>query len=150
MSLMTKTTILYQHEFASAHRLQGHPGKCAHLHGHNYIATFEIEDMKNSGDMVMDFGTVKKVIGQYIDRFYDHAVILDSKDRLYNAILQVDKKTRFVLLNERPTAEVIAKTLLNDCNAFLSAYNTPEVQYMIISVTIQESMGQSAVARLAE
>lgn len=139
---MNRTTILYTHEFASAHRLQGHPGKCAHLHGHNYIVTLEIENTDNHDDMVLDFGVVKGFVHNYLNKSYDHAVILQDNDPLWQAIRKTDPDTKFVLYTERPTAEVMAKAILNDLN--ISLWQTMSGSYRIISVTVQESTGQSA------
>lgn len=140
---MSKTTILYTHEFASAHRLQGHPGKCAHLHGHNYIATIELEDTRDHiDDMVLDFGVVKSTIGKWLDETYDHAVILKSNDPLYKAIKGADPDTKFVILMHRPTAEIMAKAILNDLNICIHEKVCPA--YRVNCVTLQESTGQSA------
>lgn len=139
---MSKTTILYTHEFASAHRLQGHPGKCAHLHGHNYVVTLEVEDTENQHDMVLDFGVVKQFIHDYLDRAYDHAVILQDNDPLWQILRKADPGTKFVLYTQRPTAEVMAKAILNDLNIHL--WQLMGNQYRIISATLQESTGQSA------
>lgn len=144
---MSKNTILYTHEIASAHRLQGHPGKCAHLHGHNYIITFELEDRLNKDDMVMDFGHVKRILGGYLDEHYDHATLLQFKDPLYDAIKLADEETKFILFYERPTAEMIATQILQDCNMVLRKHNKDnQASYNIVKVIVQESTGQSAVA----
>jgi len=46
-------------EIDAAHRLDSHPGKCANLHGHHWLITFEIStDKLTEMDMVVDFGTL--------------------------------------------------------------------------------------------
>jgi 6-pyruvoyltetrahydropterin/6-carboxytetrahydropterin synthase len=76
-------------EFAYAHFLEGHKGKCCQLHGHNGILEVEVapntfgmlnsynkqckeghlEPLENS--MVMDFGDLKKV-QEHVIEYLDH------------------------------------------------------------------------------
>lgn len=70
-------TIFKDHTFAAAHSIRGHPGKCRHLHGHNYrvrvhVAARELDDL----GMVVDFADLKRVVGEVLGPF-DHRVIND-------------------------------------------------------------------------
>ena len=56
--------IVREIHFSYGHRLVGHPGKCAHLHGHNGRVQIEVSSkMLNSQNMVMDFSEIRESIG---------------------------------------------------------------------------------------
>jgi 6-pyruvoyltetrahydropterin/6-carboxytetrahydropterin synthase len=59
--------------FSAAHRLPRHPGKCMHVHGHNYRFTVTIagEPDSHSG-MIMDFGDIDAVVREQILTVVDH------------------------------------------------------------------------------
>jgi 6-pyruvoyltetrahydropterin/6-carboxytetrahydropterin synthase len=68
-------TIAKDVTFAAAHFIEGHPGPCQHLHGHNYrVRVFLSADELDDLGMVVDFADLKKLIGAVVDRF-DHRVI---------------------------------------------------------------------------
>ena len=61
-----------QGAFEAAHQIPGYPGKCARLHGHNWVveATVRGTQLDRLG-MLVDFKTVKAALGAVLDRF-DH------------------------------------------------------------------------------
>ncbi len=68
-------TISKEVTFAAAHFIEGHPGPCRRLHGHNYrVRVFLRADELDELGMVIDFADLKKLIGSVVDRF-DHQVI---------------------------------------------------------------------------
>lgn len=70
-------------EFDAGHRVLGHEGKCAHLHGHRYVA--EVSVFAPSLDKlgrVIDFSCLKRIVGGWIDRNWDHNMILHPGDPL--------------------------------------------------------------------
>lgn len=69
--------------FDTAHRVLGHKGKCRHLHGHTFRAevTLSTQDVNELG-MVVDFGDVKALVGAWIDKMWDHNIILHPDDPL--------------------------------------------------------------------
>jgi 6-pyruvoyltetrahydropterin/6-carboxytetrahydropterin synthase len=73
-------------EFDAAHRVLGHGGKCRHLHGHRYAAEVTLAPVAGEGldalGMVIDFGEIKQVIGEWIDKHLDHNILLHSADPL--------------------------------------------------------------------
>lgn len=102
-------------EFAAAHHLPGHEGKCANVHGHTY--TVEVEFMRTAGilsqkGMVIDFDEVSEQCKPVIDA-------LDHRD--LNAIMPM------------PTAENIAEWLAEK----LGMIFTGEVE--VIRVRVWES-----------
>lgn len=51
-----------EREFSAAHRMRGHPGACARLHGHNYrvLLTVEGEQLDDTGILV-DFADLRRI-----------------------------------------------------------------------------------------
>jgi 6-pyruvoyltetrahydropterin/6-carboxytetrahydropterin synthase len=99
--------------FDAAHRVVGHEGKCKDLHGHRYTAEITCAGTQlDALGRVIDFGVVKERIGGWIDQHWDHTVILWQSDAtLANAIAEVTRQ-RIFLLPDNPTAENMAKYLL--------------------------------------
>jgi 6-pyruvoyltetrahydropterin/6-carboxytetrahydropterin synthase len=55
-------------DFAAAHIVRGHQGKCARLHGHNWKVQVVVEScMLNDLGMGMDFADLKKLAAEVID-----------------------------------------------------------------------------------
>lgn len=115
--------------FCAGHRVVGHEGKCAHLHGHDYGV--EIHARANSLDSVgrvIDFSVIKERVGGWIDANWDHKTLLWAKDKLRHIVAngaeffesgnEDDKRQAkqalgsFVVGSFNPTAENIAAHLL--------------------------------------
>ena len=90
--------------FSYGHRLLGHKGKCARLHGHNGRVRIEIaaEKLDRLG-MVMDFYDIQKTIGEWIDKTIDHRMILSESDPLVAPLQKAGEP--LVLIKKNPTAE---------------------------------------------
>lgn len=113
-------TLKVEGAFEAAHQLPDYPGKCARLHGHNWVveAVVKGRDLDKLG-MLVDFKTVKKALNNVLDR-YDH--------RFLNELVPFNTGVN-------PTAENLARiifTELEDNEAF-----TAEVQ--LAAVTVFES-----------
>lgn len=80
-------------QFAAAHLIRGHPGKCSRLHGHNWRIRLSVscEELDEFG-IGIDFSDIKEVL---------HAIIGELDHRNLNDL------AAFATLN--PTAENIAK-----------------------------------------
>ena len=63
-------------DFSSAHLISEHQGKCSNLHGHNYTLTAELGGRLNKMMMVRDFGEVKNVLHEVVDKL-DHKYLND-------------------------------------------------------------------------
>ncbi len=84
--------------FEAAHNLRGYKGKCANLHGHNWIIEVEISGEKlNELGILVDFKDVKRELKAILDRL-DHEYL--------NEISPFDK------IN--PTAENLAKYIYEE------------------------------------
>lgn len=68
-------TICKEFDFAAAHRIPDHPGKCKNLHGHNYrVRVFLTAERLDALGMVADFAQLKTHLKETAGRF-DHQVI---------------------------------------------------------------------------
>lgn len=115
---ITATKVL---EFDAAHRLLNHESKCANLHGHRYRA--EITVWANSLDevgRVIDFGCVKELVGGWIDKNLDHACIVNFADRALIEFLQANNQRKYVMLFGEPSAENMARDLLDQAQVLLA------------------------------
>lgn len=113
-----------ERDVAVSHQLKKHDGKCANLHGHNLLIKVDIESTGlisggSSDGMVVDFGTVKRII--------------DTLDHTHINSFGITPELR-----EQPTAERIASTL---ANTIYKASNNPFITQ--ITVSVEEARGQS-------
>ncbi len=73
--------------FESAHALEGYDGACREIHGHSYrlfvtVVGEPIEDAQSPKcGMVMDFGDLKRIVGEQIISRLDHSFVLRSSER---------------------------------------------------------------------
>lgn len=79
-------------EFDAGHRVLGHEGKCANLHGHRYVAEVSVTPNKDLDKLgrVIDYGVIKAVVGQWIDEFWDHNILLHPEDPLLRIVKEVN------------------------------------------------------------
>lgn len=118
-------------DFACAHNLTYHEGKCKFIHGHNYkicitvkpSTSFEEKNHYNHDHnvtefgMVVDFSKLKKIVNEKIIDVYDHSfMVWDNPEdstaftqKLKSLINTVTKKeveeANIQIVNFRPTAE---------------------------------------------
>jgi len=101
-------------EIDMGHRVTNHKSKCASLHGHRYKIEVGVDDQiittegSSSEGMVMDFGDLKEVMMDVLDKRYDHGMVMWIRDPLAN-IIASDPKTKSELVHFIPTAENLAK-----------------------------------------
>ncbi|MBI1893468.1 MAG: 6-carboxytetrahydropterin synthase QueD, partial [Candidatus Rokubacteria bacterium] len=98
--------------FDAAHRIMGHGGKCAWLHGHTYRlgVTVQAETLNRLG-MVMDFDDLKALVEKHVLSRWDHATLLREDDPLVPAIIRVQAEApqKVITFPQNPTAEVLAQ-----------------------------------------
>lgn len=64
-------------DFAASHILEGHPGKCSRLHGHNWRVEVEVEARElNAIGMAIDFADLKAATRELVDEL-DHRHLND-------------------------------------------------------------------------
>lgn len=124
-------------EFDTAHRVIGHQNKCKYLHGHRFVLEITASSRKGLDElgMVADFGLLKKIMKDWIDKNFDHNVILHCDDReLGEYISQYTGQSVFYLQNN-PTAENIALHLGEDVIPMLFAGH----DFAIVQIKLYES-----------
>lgn len=112
-------------EFDAAHRVMNHGSKCKMLHGHRYAveATFAAKKLDQLG-MVIDFGIIKEILGNWIDSNWDHNVILNSQDKKLGDEIANITQQKIYYMNCNPTAEEMANYLLTKiCPKLFSEYH---------------------------
>lgn len=98
--------------FEAAHALEGYDGACREIHGHSYrlfvtvcgVPSPDVSDPKCG--MVMDFGVLKRIVGEQIVSRLDHALVLRRTEA--NAALRATLAERFcniVEVDYQPTCE---------------------------------------------
>jgi 6-pyruvoyltetrahydropterin/6-carboxytetrahydropterin synthase len=107
-------------EFDYGHRLLNHESKCAHAHGHRGVV--EVECRAKALDVagrVIDFGTIKKVVGGWIDDHWDHSFLVNAADEKMLSFLLAEGQ-RFYNFDFEPSAENLAQFLLAKANELLA------------------------------
>lgn len=103
-------SVTKQIHFCYGHRLRDYVGKCQYLHGHNGKVEVELQAGKlDKRAMVFDFGDINRVIKAWIDETLDHTMILREDDPVIPFLKE--KKERFYVMKDNPTAEAIAKLI---------------------------------------
>lgn len=131
-------------QFCAGHRVLRHEGKCAHMHGHNYVVliTCQAAALDDIG-RVIDFGVIKERIGTWIDAAWDHGFLVYEHDREVLEVLQRLNQKHYVT-PFNPTAENIAEYLLREvCPKFLR-----ELEVEAVEVRVWETENCYAEARL--
>ena len=106
-------TIMRKIRFCAGHRLYQHGGKCEFFHGHNYIAEFYVTGADtDSVGRVIDFADLKNRFKGWIDEHWDHGFVLSERDQNGIAAAQLVQPSKYHVLPYNPTAENLAKYLL--------------------------------------
>jgi len=115
-----------QLEFSAAHHLRDYPGKCSHLHGHNYRVEVTVAERQlDAHGMLIDFGRLKQICEQVIDEF-DHSLLNEHPFFQQN----------------NPTAENIARYLYTEIAERLN-----DSEMSLEAVRVWESATSSATYR---
>ncbi len=122
-------------EFCYGHRLMDYGGICRHPHGHNATAEIEVRTVAlDERNMVADFGDIKRIVKDWIDREFDHKMILRHDDPLVKPLQQLGEPVFIAAAN--PTVEHIAKLIFD----FVKSQGLD-----VVSVRVWETPSSSAV-----
>lgn len=91
--------------FDAGHRIVGHKGKCARLHGHTYRVKIEARGEVVPPGFVVDFGDIKEVINRW-----DHRMLLWEQDEIVVGDLYSIGQG-ILVLPFNPTAENMARSI---------------------------------------
>jgi len=113
----TRLSLVRSLRFCAGHRLLGHEGRCAFLHGHNYRVEVEVEAVAGGTEVddvgrVVDFSLIKRRLLGWLDEHWDHTFILWKEDVTALAAVKQAEPTKYFLLPWNPTAENMARYLL--------------------------------------
>jgi len=136
---------------AMGHSVTGHKSRCRGLHGHDYRIIATVDDKvittKGASDegMVIDFGDLKQVMMDVIDRYYDHGFTLYKDDPRAKLLSEANdlwcfEKERFHLVDFIPTAENLAKFWFTALKAELAKKNIK-----LYSLEVYETPTSSAI-----
>ena len=98
--------------FEAAHSLEGYDGACREIHGHSYrlMVTIKGEPSPDPYDpkqgMVMDFGLLKRIVGEQIISQMDHAFVVRRTEQ-GESLRQMlsDRYDNIVMVDYQPTCE---------------------------------------------
>lgn len=136
-------------KFCAGHRLFGHGGKCEHFHGHNYVADFFVQGDGQANEQddvgrVLDFSDLKKRVKGWIDEHWDHSFLIRDTDENAREALSMVVPSRFFVLPYNPTAENMAKYLLEEmCPVALEGSGARAVRVRIWET--EESYAEAAL-----
>lgn len=148
-------TVSRSFTFEAAHRLPSHPGKCRFLHGHSYKVTVIVRPTcsiptETDDNMIIDFATMKAMIGEWINTNWDHNTILSPMDPICRMNAQmVCGRNPYIMKSGEPTAEAMACELRNVVQgmfdeAHTSGYGNMKYKLEVDSVTVSETDNCSA------
>ena len=136
-------SITRQLEFDAGHRVYGHEGKCANIHGHRYVVFITAEPSIGLDDLgrVVDFSVIKEKVGGWIDECLDHGMILWREDPIADFWRGKPNGEyhKHVFMDENPTAENIAKMIYKAC---LNMFGGDKIT--VTDVTVKETPNCSA------
>ena len=132
--------IIKEYHFCAAHRLMHHKGRCANIHGHNYVVRVTVDrydTIDEKTGMVADFSEVRDILSRVFDP-YDHSIILNEKDPILEKVRERGD-FRLHSFPGEPTAE-------NMCRYFFYLVENLlyEKDLSLRIISIQETEGSSA------
>ncbi len=110
-----KLQISFKYRFETAHRLFLTEGPCYTPHGHTWYVEIYLRlksaPLPGPQNMFMDFKSLKKPWKSYIESL-DHALLLNSKDPLYEFLKKDPKAMNIWGFDGDPTTEAIASRMM--------------------------------------
>jgi len=139
-------TIMKRIRFCAGHRLFRHEGKCAFFHGHNYVADIYVtgEQVDSVGRLV-DFSMLKKLFTGWIDEHWDHGFLLHEIDENGIAAAKLVEPCKYFLMPYNPTAENMARYLLEEVSPELLIDEPVQVSKVVIWET-EDSFAEASLS----
>ena len=109
---MATIRLTKEFSFEAAHSLEGYDGACREIHGHSYrlFVTIKGEPSTDECDpkqgMVMDFGLLKRIVGEQIISQFDHSFIVRRTEQGEQLRCLLDViYSNIVMVDYQPTCE---------------------------------------------
>ncbi len=136
-----------QFHFCACHRLLDYKGKCANLHGHNYIAEIKFSGRTNATGIVLDFSRIRQVINTWLSDKWDHATLVNMHDKDLLSFIKYAKSKSYTF-NGNATAEnmtlELTKKIQDTRRLFVNESTGQDTGVRLLSVTIYETPTSSA------
>lgn len=132
---MAKVTATRFHDFSCGHRVVGHEGACALMHGHNYRVHFtcEAKGLDKVG-RVIDFSVIKELLCEWLEDHWDHRFLMYRHDPFLDRISQWSD-LGIITVDFNPTAENMGLYLLDSVGPTLLANH----EVKLVSVRVEET-----------
>ena len=116
-SASTQLSLIRQLKFCAGHRLYRHESKCAFFHGHNYRVDIEVVAAGGGSEVdsvgrIIDFSMIKQRMLAWLDAHWDHAFLIFEEDTNALEAIRVVEPTKYFVMPYNPTAENMARYLL--------------------------------------
>jgi 6-pyruvoyltetrahydropterin/6-carboxytetrahydropterin synthase len=128
-----------QYKFYAAHRNETLQDKCSNLHGHRYgvRCCFEVE---RDGDISTLFGDFDAVIEPWLKEHYDHGMLINVHDSLYETLVSHMERTgerlRLNVFDGPTSVENLCHKLFTEITGFGFRLARLEVQETDTSVVV--------------
>lgn len=133
-----------QYKFYAAHRNETLQDKCSNLHGHRYglRCHFEVE---RDGEISTLFGDFDSQIEPWLNENYDHGMLINIEDPLYETLLnhmqRTGEKLRLKVMNGPTSVENLCHVLFSEITQMgfrLALLEVQETDTSIISYTRED------------
>ena len=103
--------LVVRHNIEVAHRLSLTPGQCENIHGHSMWVELALGGSIDDTGKIdgLDFAKIKQYFREYLDKWFDHRLLLASIDPLLAGPNTVAAYPGLQLTQGDPTTENIAK-----------------------------------------
>ncbi len=120
-----------QYKFYAAHRNETLRDKCSNIHGHRYGLRIHFE-VEREGDISTLFGDFDAKIEPYLKENFDHGLLINRNDLLYQTLLDHTKRTgegfRMKVLDGPTSVENLAWVMFTEITAMGFRLDRLEVQ----------------------
>jgi 6-pyruvoyl-tetrahydropterin synthase len=145
-------------KFSAAHFI-AYPGFREPLHGHNYQVGVRVEGRLGATGYVLDFGLIKKIAREIVDRLDERTIIPADSDcltieRTHNQLMVAYGNDRFafpvsdvaILPIAHSSAEELARYIWNEMHDALKT-GAALSEIMSLEISVAEGPGQMAIYR---
>lgn len=116
--------ITLEHTTDTGHRIVGHEGKCARLHGHTYrwVVTIKTDHLEPPG-FVIDFGDIKDLLNEW-----DHRTLLWTQDPIvFIPSVHSELEAGIVRVEFNPTVEHMVRHMASLLSSKVQLFNEVDI-----------------------